>query len=200
MKNKKDESIKLRILFESVRLFSEKGFHGTSMRDIASSAECSLPMLYYYYKSKDELFYEVAYTELIELIQRLNKEMKVAESFKETFLNAMKQRKELSDYDKAVYKLSLKVLLGFDGDSKVRRDLIEWESGRIERTKQILMTYLPKDDNLNIITNVFTRVMENMTEKIILLDEQITDEMITDEIELLMKSFAMNINNVSTSR
>jgi AcrR family transcriptional regulator len=49
---KAENGIKERILKESVRLFSEKGYHGASMRDIAAAAECSLPMLYYYYKSK----------------------------------------------------------------------------------------------------------------------------------------------------
>lgn len=187
MKNKSEEGIKFRILAESVRLFSENGFHGTSMRDIASAAECSLPMLYYYNKNKDELFYEVAYNELIVLIQRLNKELKIGSSLQESYFNAMKQRKELSSYDKAVYKLSLKVWLGFDGESKVRKDLIVWENGRVERTKQILSLYIPDGNKLEVITNLFTRVMENMVEKIILLDEQIPDEMIKEEIEYLMK-------------
>ena len=62
---KAEGGIKERILKESVGLFSEKGYHGASMRDIAAAAGCSLPMLYYYYKNKDELFYAVAYSEFV---------------------------------------------------------------------------------------------------------------------------------------
>lgn len=157
------------------------------MRDIASRVGCSLPMLYYYYKNKEDLFYEVAYKELILMIERLNKEIKIGNTIQETYFNAMKQRKELSSYDKAVYKLSLKVWLGFDGESKVRKDLIEWENGRVERTKKILDRYVEDKNILPVFSNLLTRFMENMTEKIILMDEYIPDEVIKSEIEVLMK-------------
>lgn len=184
---KTDEGKRERILAEAVRLFSSKGFHGTSMRDIATGAECSLPMLYYYYKNKDDLFYEVAYTELVELIERMNREVVVGPTLQETYFNAMKQRKELCEYDKAVYKLSLMVWLGFDGDSKVKQDLSQWENGRLERTRSILARHIGDHENLHIFASLLTRIMENMTEKIIMLNEDIPDEEIKAEIETLIK-------------
>lgn len=187
MRTKNDEGIKERILAESVRLFSEKGFHGTSMRDIASRAECSLPMLYYYYKNKEELFYEVAYKEFVRMIDRMNSETKIGENIKETYFNAIKQRKELSSYDKAVYKLSLKTWLGFEGEARVRMDLIEWENGRFERTKLILERYIEDKDKIPLVSSLLARIMENMTEKIILLDEEIPDDIIKNEINYLMQ-------------
>lgn len=187
MRNKTDKGLRERILIESVRLFSEKGYHGTSMRDIADNSECSLPMLYYYYKNKVDLFYEVAYNEFILLIERLNEQVVIGGTIQETYYNAIKQRKELSSYDKAVYKLSLKVWLGFDGESKVRKDLIEWENGRRDRTKKILEKYIENKNILPELSNIFVRVLENVIEKIILLDEDLPDETIKNEIELLMK-------------
>jgi AcrR family transcriptional regulator len=187
MRNKSDKGFREKILKESVRLFSEKGYHGTSMRDIASSSGCSLPTLYYYYKNKVDLFYEVAYKEFVLLIERLNAQVIIGATVQETYFNAIKQRKELLSYDKAVYKLSLKVWLGFDGESKVRKDLIEWENGRMERTKKILERYVENKKMLPNFSNLFVRVMENVIEKIILLDEEIPDEDIKNEIELLMK-------------
>lgn len=176
---------------ESVRLFSDKGFHGISMRNIASAAKCSLPMLYYYFKNKEELFYEVAYKEFILLIERLNSSVKTGETIDETYLYAIKQRKGLSDYDKAVYKLSLKVWLSFDGESKVRKDLIKWENMRRERTKNIWEKYIGNKEQLPVFTEILVRVMENMIEKIILLDEDLPDEDIKKEIAYLKRA----INN-----
>lgn len=183
-----DESKSVKILHESVRLFSEKGFHGTSMRDIASAVGCSLPMLYYYYKNKEELFYEVAYKEFISLIEKLNAEVKRGETLEATYIEAIKQRKRLSDYDKAVYKLAMKVWLGFEGDSKVREDLITWERGRLERTKRMFAAMCTRKEGLSVFSNVMVRVMENMIEQIILLDEDITDEDIEKEINLILKA------------
>ncbi|MBH0121714.1 TetR/AcrR family transcriptional regulator [Rhodococcus sp. NPDC003382] len=44
------------MLDAAVEVFSEKGFHETSMDAIAARASISKPMLYLYYGSKDELF------------------------------------------------------------------------------------------------------------------------------------------------
>jgi AcrR family transcriptional regulator len=45
-----------RILDAALKIFSEKGFVGASMDDIAAEAEISKPTLYQYFSSKDELF------------------------------------------------------------------------------------------------------------------------------------------------
>lgn len=188
MKNTSDEGIKNRILTQSIKLFSEKGFHGTTMREISSCAECSLPMLYYYYKNKEELFYELAYKEFVILIEKLNSQVQRGLTLEETYLSAIKQRKELSTYEKAVYKLSLKVWLGFDGHSKVRNDLIDWENGRLERTKKIFSNVCENKNVLVVFSNTIVRLMENMIEKIILFDEDISDEEIKDEFNFIIKA------------
>lgn len=45
------------ILRTSARIFAEKGYHSTSMRDISRETKVSLSGLYYYCKSKEELLF-----------------------------------------------------------------------------------------------------------------------------------------------
>jgi TetR/AcrR family transcriptional regulator, cholesterol catabolism regulator len=45
------------ILRNSARIFAEKGYHSTSMRDISRETQVSLAGLYYYCKSKEELLF-----------------------------------------------------------------------------------------------------------------------------------------------
>ena len=45
------------VLKTSTAIFAEKGYHSTSIRDIARATEMSLSGLYYYFKSKDELLF-----------------------------------------------------------------------------------------------------------------------------------------------
>jgi AcrR family transcriptional regulator len=45
------------ILRTAARIFAEKGYHSTSMRDISRETEVSLAGLYYYCKSKEELLF-----------------------------------------------------------------------------------------------------------------------------------------------
>jgi AcrR family transcriptional regulator len=51
----------------AAELFDERGYHSTSMEDIAESAGLRKPSLYHYFKSKDEILFEI-HSEMIELI------------------------------------------------------------------------------------------------------------------------------------
>ena len=57
----------------AVRIF--KGFHGISIRDIANASECSLPTLYYHYKSKDKLFEEIVINQFFIIIEKMNRKL-----------------------------------------------------------------------------------------------------------------------------
>lgn len=50
-------SLKDRIIHESLRLFSSKGFMGTSINDILEAVDTSKGGLYNHFKSKEDLFY-----------------------------------------------------------------------------------------------------------------------------------------------
>ena len=53
-----DRSHKLdALLADAARVFAQRGFHRTSMRDLAKASGVSLAGLYYYVQSKDELLY-----------------------------------------------------------------------------------------------------------------------------------------------
>jgi AcrR family transcriptional regulator len=47
------------VLREAARLFTSQGFHGTSMDDIASALRITKPAVYYYFKSKSDILYEI---------------------------------------------------------------------------------------------------------------------------------------------
>ncbi len=53
------EEAKNRIIKESVKFFSEKGYHKTKMSEIAESLGVSKGAIYQYFTSKEELFLEV---------------------------------------------------------------------------------------------------------------------------------------------
>jgi TetR/AcrR family transcriptional repressor of nem operon len=52
-------SLKENIIHESLRLFSLKGFLGTSLQDILSAADTSKGGFYNHFRSKEDLFYHV---------------------------------------------------------------------------------------------------------------------------------------------
>jgi AcrR family transcriptional regulator len=50
------DQVRERIKQEALKVFAQKGYHSTSMNDIAENVNCSKATLYQYFKSKDNLF------------------------------------------------------------------------------------------------------------------------------------------------
>lgn len=59
------------ILSSAAGLFAERGFDGTSIRDIAQRSGVSLSGLYHYFKSKDELLYLIQKRSFETLLSKL---------------------------------------------------------------------------------------------------------------------------------
>jgi TetR/AcrR family transcriptional regulator, cholesterol catabolism regulator len=64
-----DEKLQ-RILKTSAKIFAEKGFHRTSVRDISRATKMSLAGLYYYFTTKEELLYLIQERCFVTLLQR----------------------------------------------------------------------------------------------------------------------------------
>ena len=78
------KSVKDRLLDAAEGLFCERGFKGTSIRDIAASAGCNIASVNYYFGSKEKLYEQVWHRYLIPMrdarIGSINKVMSQAES------------------------------------------------------------------------------------------------------------------------
>lgn len=57
-----DNNTKMKIFSEAAKLFSEKGFHGVSMREISERARVTKPTIYYYFGSKEGIYRELIKT------------------------------------------------------------------------------------------------------------------------------------------
>jgi TetR/AcrR family transcriptional regulator len=57
--NSRQSNARERIMETAIALFAEKGYAGTSVREIVAAAGMSKPVLYYYFKNKEGLFYAI---------------------------------------------------------------------------------------------------------------------------------------------
>lgn len=71
----KDELVRKEILDEAQKLFRHFGWSKTTMEDIAKAAGKGKSTLYYYYKSKDEIFDAVLTREMDEVFRTLQEEV-----------------------------------------------------------------------------------------------------------------------------
>src|SRR5438477_12225802 len=69
-----DQKLEL-ILRAAARIFAEKSYHSTSMRDISRATEVSLAGLYHYCKSKEELLFLIQDHCFGRVLQRLEERL-----------------------------------------------------------------------------------------------------------------------------
>lgn len=67
------------ILRTAARIFAEKGYHSTSMRDISRATNVSLAGLYHYCKSKEELLFLIQDNCFGRVLERLEKQLQEIE-------------------------------------------------------------------------------------------------------------------------
>ncbi len=70
----KSESVneaETRLLESALTLFSDKGYEGTSIREIIEGAGVTRPVLYYYFENKEDLFRRLVETKFAELTRKL---------------------------------------------------------------------------------------------------------------------------------
>lgn len=178
--------LKDRILYAAVGLFCKNGFHGTSMREIAEEANCSLPMMYYYYKNKSELYEEIAVNQFFALMARLNAELDLQQHPVELYLQVARQRSSLNAYDSAVMKIAYRLWYGFEGMEELRGKITHWEKDRVANSRRMLDPYVGRECDRQPFAEVFTGFLESVVTKIILLDEQIPMETLRTQLTFLL--------------
>lgn len=181
-----DSDLKHRILAAAAKLFCKNGFHGASMRDIATEAQCSLPMMYYYFTNKNELYEEVAVNQFFQLTGRLNAELDLKQHPVDLYLQVARQRRTLNEFDRAVMKIAYKLWYGFEGTEDLRQKIMQWEKDRVANTHRVMDRYVARESERQSFAEVFTGFLENAVTKIVMLDEDIPEETLRRQLEFLM--------------
>ncbi|WP_433709213.1 TetR family transcriptional regulator [Nocardia sp. CA-084685] len=65
------DQTRARLLDAAVVAFAERGFHGSTTRDITSIAGVSTGAIYVYHRSKEELLYEISRTGHLDTLERI---------------------------------------------------------------------------------------------------------------------------------
>lgn len=183
-----EKDLRKRIKEVAVEHFNTNGYHGTTIRNIAKDVNCSLPMIYYYYKNKKELFDEIIKKEFFCLLKKQASHLKIDNvvDFYTQFIYALNS---LSSYDKQLYRLGIKVYLSFDGDEELMNLMDEWEKSIIPRHRQILKPYVKNVDNEVTAVRTLIHLLETMIINIVVKNRSLPEDEIREEISIVLQSF-----------
>jgi AcrR family transcriptional regulator len=181
-----DTELKERILYTAVFLFCRNGFHGTSMRDIAKDAQCSLPMMYYHYKNKNDLYEEIAVKLFFQMIERNYSTLDLSLPPLEFYLQVARMWRSLSELDRCIYKISLRLYFGFEGSAELREKIVAWEKARVGNNRRLLDSIVKDAGERQVFAEIFTGFLEYTMDKMVLLDEDVPEEVLRVQLEFLL--------------
>lgn len=181
-----NQNIKNKIKQVAVDMFDKHGYHGTTIRNISKEVNCSLPMVYYYYENKQMLFHEIIKNDYFELLKRQYQRLNT-EDILEFYTQYVSNLNDLSEHDRKIYRLGIKVYLLFDGDEDIQKVMAEWEKSIIPRHYNILLPHLKDRKDAQIIVKTLIHVIENMIERIVVKNIKMTKEEIKEELNIILK-------------
>lgn len=181
-----EKDLRERIKEVAVEHFNSNGYHGTTIRNIAKDVNCSLPMIYYYYKNKKELFDEIIKQEFFNLIKKQASLLKI-NNIIDFYTKFVYDLNTLSSYDKQVYRLGVKVYLSFDGDEELMEIMDEWEKTILPRHYQILQPYLKNTNNDTAAVRTLAHLLETLIENIVVKNRYLPEEEIREEIAIVLR-------------
>ncbi len=105
------EEYKTKIILTAIKIFSRYGFKKTTMEEISKALKKGKSSIYYYYKSKEEIFEAVVLYEANQLRSQLTSAIKEVEDPAEKLTNyifvRMRAFEKLSNYYNAVFDKNL---------------------------------------------------------------------------------------------
>jgi len=181
-----DKDLRAQIKEVAVDHFNRHGFHGTTIRNIANDVNCSLPMIYYYYKNKKELFDEIIKNDYFKLLEKQALLLK-NDNIIDFYTSFIYNLNALNNYDRQVYRLGIKVYLSFDGDQELISHMDQWEKGIFPRHLKILKRHIENSGNETAITRTLIHLMETMIINIVVKNRYLPEEEIREEISIVLK-------------
>jgi len=194
----KEEIIIKEISTSAKKLFQQYGLHKTTMEDIAKSAGKGKSTLYYYFKSKDEIFDRVIEEEMTDLFNSVkaavDKEEQTSSKLKTYMLFRIRKIRQKVN----LYRLTLDAYnnITLNGHLKKLRD--EYDHEEIKLISSIIRKGLNEgqfarmeDDEIEIISEVAVSSIRGIEMEILTRNKFTTLE---DKVELLVSIFLKGLS------
>ena len=166
-------NLKQKILKEAAKLFSEFGFLGVSMEDIAKKLDITKAALYYHFKNKKELYLNVLENTFENLKEKIAKKVFLAKSQKEITEKVIETYLEFSLKEKNLIKsLSLKL-------SREDLEIKNYINQLKEKIQLLFQDSLNKESNfISFLLGTIDRVILEAS----LIDKKLNTKKVTSQI------------------
>ena len=189
-----------KILKTASELFSEFGFLGVSMETIAKKLNITKAALYYHFKSKKELYFEVLEKSFQNLVDSIDREVSKANSPEEAIIRAIRGYLKFGLKEKnlircLVLKTPDKDLEIANYTTKLRKRINRrFQAILKEILKKLSGSFLSKKIDLKFTTSFLLGTMDGLILESTLSNKKLNVEKITSQISQILISI-LNIPN-----
>lgn len=126
-----------KLLDSALALFSEKGYKGTSIREIIERAGVTRPVLYYYFKNKEDLFCRIVETSFAELGADLDQIIQTPGTCRAKLTSVMSATFAGAEQSAGMVRLLLQAAFASPAEG-LRLDMTKMIEGRLDRLAKIM--------------------------------------------------------------
>ncbi|HUW62239.1 MAG TPA: TetR/AcrR family transcriptional regulator [Candidatus Bathyarchaeia archaeon] len=126
-----------KLLDSALALFSEKGYKGTTIREIIERAGVTRPVLYYYFKNKEDLFCRIVETSFAELGADLDQIIQTPGSCHAKLTAVMSATFAGAEESVGMVRLLLQAVFASPAEG-LRLDMTKMVEGRLDRLARIM--------------------------------------------------------------
>lgn len=139
--SKAADGLRERIIHAATRLFAERGYNATSMREIVGACGCTKPALYYYFKNKDALFVELLRKETSWMTELMGYELSRATAGDESVRDLMVHGIEVYFANVQANELAFRMLMRADrqpDEGQPEFDFVSLQTNHLEMLKDMM--------------------------------------------------------------
>lgn len=124
----KTKDAELRVRESAITLFAEKGYDGTSIREIIEHAGVTRPVLYYYFENKEDLFCQVVESSFDEFASFMDSVLESTKGCRERLRKIMCYAFQVTEQSPQLVRLVLQVFFSPPQEGpKLNRDRMIWQ-------------------------------------------------------------------------
>ncbi len=179
-------NIKSNIKSSALELFNTSGYEATSIRDLSSKAGCSLPMMYYYYESKEKLLEEIVTVDFVSIINEIFTKARKTNDLRLFAISFTNDILALSGDEKKACQIALRLHMGAPKNESLNKFLISYKFQKETALKEFLLTIWRIDKDIEVKTRFLLDVLYHTLICALLTGRQITVKQVESDIRFLM--------------
>ena len=176
------------ILDGALRVFKSKGLEHATMDEIAKEADFGKATLYYYYKSKEDIFNTILVTGWITLWDSIEELVIEDEKPRRKFIKIIKKIIELVNEDRPLYEF---LFTAPHSHSAPQQKEPEWKQYQLKLTNtlhQLIKIGIEKDEFPNIDSGMTLKALGHLFHGMVFLGKD-RDNITEDDVEELFRQF-----------